>query len=61
MADDGNGLPRTLRAQIFYLSEFTDHHSRRVLKGEAEVDALIDINLAVMRGLTGTRLEQGVA
>jgi flagellar biosynthesis activator protein FlaF len=53
VADDDNGLPAALRAQIFYLSEFTDHHSRRVLRGEADATALIDINTAVMRGLMG--------
>lgn len=46
-----NGLPRSLRAQIFYLAEFTVHHSRRVLAGEAGADVLVDINTAVMRGL----------
>jgi flagellar biosynthesis activator protein FlaF len=54
VADEGNGLPRALRAQIYYLAEFTDHHSRRVLQGDAAADALVDINLAVMRGLAGT-------
>ena len=48
-----NGLPKDLRARMFYLAEFTAHHSRRVLAGEAPVDALIDINTAVMRGLRG--------
>lgn len=51
VADPGNGLPRELRAQIFYLAEFTQHHSRKVLKGEANADALIDVNTAVLRGL----------
>lgn len=53
VADDSNGLPGPLRAQIFYLAEFTELHSRRVLSGEAHVSALIDINSAVMRGLGG--------
>ena len=53
VSDNGNALPRLLRAQIFYLAEFTDAHSRKVIKGEADVEALIDINLAVMRGLSG--------
>jgi flagellar biosynthesis activator protein FlaF len=53
VADDGNGLPRSLRAQIFYLAEFTDHHSGRVLQGQGTAEALIDINLAIMRGLSG--------
>ncbi|MCC7320142.1 MAG: flagellar biosynthesis regulator FlaF [Rubellimicrobium sp.] len=53
VADNGNGLPAALRAQIFYLAEFTEAHSRRVLRGEADLDALIEINVAVMRGLGG--------
>ena len=55
VADPANGLPTDLRAQIFYLSEFTDHHTRRVLQQEAGVEALVDINLAVLRGLNGGR------
>ena len=52
VADANNALPQKLRAQIFYLAEFTDLHSRKVLKGKATVQALIDINTAVMRGLS---------
>ncbi|MDH3264316.1 MAG: flagellar biosynthesis regulator FlaF [Paracoccaceae bacterium] len=51
VADDGNGLPRELRARLFYLAEFTREHTRRVLKGEASAGVLVDINTAVMRGL----------
>ena len=51
VADGDNGLPRSLRAQIFYLAEFTEHHSKRILRREADVTALIDINTAVLRGL----------
>lgn len=54
VADKDNGLPPDLRARLFYLAEFTDHHSRRILAGEAELQPLIDINTAVMRGLAGT-------
>jgi flagellar protein FlaF len=53
VADDANPLPEELRARIFYLAEFTAAHSGRVLRGRAGVDALIEINLAVMRGLSG--------
>ena len=49
--DDDNALPDHLRAQVFYLAQFTQQHSAKVLKGEATVAALIDINTAVMRGL----------
>ncbi len=54
VANAANGLPQELRARIFYLAEFTRAHTRRVLKGEAEAQALIDINTAIMRGLSGT-------
>ena len=53
VAVETNGLPPELRARIFYLAQFTTHHSRRVLAGEASTDVLIDINTAVMRGLRG--------
>ena len=48
---DENELPKQLRAQLFYLAEFTRVHTSKVLKGEAEAEALIDINTAVMKGL----------
>ena len=51
VAEGSNGLPADLRARIFYLAQFTDHHSRKVLQGDATVDALIEINTAVIRGL----------
>mgnify|MGYP000311731850 CR=1 FL=1 len=51
VASPGNALPSQLRAQIFYLFEFTQHHTRKVMDGEARADAVTDINTAVMRGL----------
>ena len=53
VADKGNGLPAALRAQLFYLYEFTAGHSRAVLANRASVEVLVDINTAVMRGLRG--------
>lgn len=51
VADPGNGLPDDLRARIFYLAEFTDHHSRKVLRQQANAQPLLDINTSIMRGL----------
>jgi len=51
VAENDNGLPKELRARIFYLNEFTTQHSRKVLRGDETIDALIDINTAMMRGL----------
>jgi flagellar biosynthesis activator protein FlaF len=53
VAEANNGLPAMLRAQLFYLAEFTFLHTQKVLKGEATADALIEINTAVLRGLAG--------
>lgn len=53
VASPGNGLPKALRARLFYLYEFSEVHTGRVLDGKASVDAMIDINTAVMRGLRG--------
>jgi flagellar protein FlaF len=53
VADPGNALPSALRAQLFYLYEFTEAHSRRVRAGEAAAGVLVEINTAVMRGLRG--------
>ena len=51
VADPANPLPKSLRARIFYLSEYVVHESRRVLRGESNTEALVDVNTAVMSGL----------
>jgi len=53
VASSGNGLPQQLRARLFYLYQFTDQHSRKVMKNEGAAEVLIDINKAIMRGLRG--------
>ena len=53
VADADNALPQPLRAQIFYLAEFTFQHSRKALTDGLPIVPLIDINTAVMRGLRG--------
>jgi flagellar protein FlaF len=53
VADKDNTLPQALRAQIFYLAEFTTHHSRKIMRGQDTVTPLIEINTAVLRGLNG--------
>lgn len=53
VSDKENGLPKELRAQIFYLAEFVIQHTAQVLKGTAEEEALLDINRLMMRGLQG--------
>lgn len=53
VADRANPLPAELKARLFYLAEFTLHHTGRVLAGEATADPLMEINTAIMRGLRG--------
>jgi len=53
IAGQDNGLPPELRARLFYLNEFTQQHTSKVLSGRASADILVEINTAVMRGLRG--------
>lgn len=55
-ASGSNPLPEELRAGLVSLSEFVHQHSSKVLQRSASVEALLDINATVMRGLRdGTR------
>ncbi|WP_254444359.1 MULTISPECIES: flagellar biosynthesis regulator FlaF [unclassified Ruegeria] len=49
--DTGNALPNDLRARIFFLAEFTEQHSSQILRNAASVEPLLEINMAVLRGL----------
>lgn len=51
VADSQNALPKQLRAQVFYLAEFTDLQTTRILSGKGDVEPLVSINTAIMRGL----------
>ncbi|GAB4141631.1 MAG: flagellar biosynthesis regulator FlaF [Sphingomonadales bacterium] len=47
----GNGLPKPLRAQIISLALWVSRYSSEVARGKADIDALIDVNSAIMEGL----------
>lgn len=47
----GNALSRELRAQIISLSLWVSRYSSDVATGRADLDALIDVNRAIMEGL----------
>lgn len=51
VANSSNALPPDLRAKIFYLGEFVQQHSGKVLREDEPVTPLIEINLAILRGL----------
>lgn len=50
---DGNRLPEALRAQIIGLAFFARAHMRKVMEGSDGPQALIDVNMSIMRGLRG--------
>jgi flagellar protein FlaF len=47
----GNGLPDQLRAQIISIALWVGRYSSEVILGNASMDALIDVNRAIMDGL----------
>jgi flagellar protein FlaF len=51
LAGPGNTLPEALRASLLSLAAFTISHTSQVLGGDAGVEALVEINRAVIRGL----------
>jgi len=51
VADEENGLPKDLRARIFYLAEFVRVHTGKVLSKQARLGPLLEINTAILRGL----------
>ena len=53
VSSDQNELPKDLRANIFYLSEFTRVHTAKIFAGEADPAILVEINTSIMRGLRG--------
>lgn len=51
VADPDNMLPADLRARIYYLAEFTDHHTSQVLAAKISPVPLLEVNMAILRGL----------
>jgi flagellar biosynthesis activator protein FlaF len=57
LADDcaqpANALPEATRAQVISLSLFVHRTTSQVMRREADVDVLIDLNRTMMQGLSG--------
>lgn len=47
----GNALPKELRAQIISLALWVNRYTSDVYRNPADIDALIDVNKAIMDGL----------
>ncbi len=50
-ANPDNGLPEALRASIISLSIFISKETSVAMRGEGDIDTLIDLNRTVMQGL----------
>jgi flagellar protein FlaF len=50
---EGNRLPPQMRASIISLSLWVSRHSSAVLRADAEIDDLIEVNRSIMEGLAG--------
>lgn len=52
LAMEGNKLPDQLRAQLISMSIFIDKYSGKVIRGEEDIDLLIELNQNIMAGLS---------
>ena len=52
-ASESNGLPDALRAGVISLAIWVDKHSRKVLKREADLQPMVEVNRNIMEGLSG--------
>ncbi|MCT4608173.1 MAG: flagellar biosynthesis regulator FlaF [Pelagimonas sp.] len=57
VADKDNALPQELRAQIFYLAEFVQHQTAKVLNKQGRITPLLEINAAILKGLSSRRAQ----
>lgn len=53
LAQAGNALADELKARLLSLAQFSIRHGHAVLNGAANIDVLVDINIAIMKGLRG--------
>lgn len=54
LAQPGNQLPAETRAGLISLAGFAIRQGHAVLNGTGDIDPLIDVNVAIMKGLRGT-------
>jgi flagellar protein FlaF len=59
LALDSNALPIALKAQLIQLGHFVRAFTARILRGEDDVQPLIDVNNAILEGLRGSSASEG--
>jgi flagellar protein FlaF len=55
----GNTLPQAVRAQIISLSIWVSRHTSQVMRREAQIEPLIEVNRAIMQGLAAAASAAG--
>lgn len=55
LVTDSNQLPVQMRAQLLSLSIWVQRHTQKVIRREADVQALVDVNRAIVSGLEQAR------
>jgi flagellar biosynthesis activator protein FlaF len=53
LADEGNGLPVELKAQLLSLAIWVNRYSPEAMKGNVPLQPLINVNRDIMEGLRG--------
>ena len=51
LANETNQLPEALRAQLISVAIWVDRHTSLVLRGDGEIEPLINVNRTIMEGL----------
>jgi flagellar biosynthesis activator protein FlaF len=60
-SSEQNALPPPVRAQIISLSIWVGRHTSAVMRREAEIAPLIDVNRAIMQGLAPSAVRSSAA
>lgn len=53
VAEPGNALPPAIRAGILSIGNWVERHTQQVMRGTANLAALIAVNRSIERGLAG--------
>ena len=59
LLDEENALPPQLRAGLISLALWVEKHSTSVLRGTHAISPLVDVNLSIVRGISGEATSVG--
>ncbi len=53
LVSDDNHLPASTKENLVYLAEFTRQYTPKIIRREAGVQPILEVNTAILRGLRG--------